>query len=123
MAQILDYDPGAELDDDRKPWNGSHNTPRMSLWLFLANSHRINYPWSAYDGATLCGGTLTLYFLNATVTVVGRHLKPLAALVGNQGVWYIREQHVSPFEATDDDPFVDSITLSPPDPAALSHKP
>jgi redox-sensitive bicupin YhaK (pirin superfamily) len=82
------------------------------------------YPYSAYEGATLRGaGELTLYFTQGTVTVIGRHLEPLAALVGNEGVSSIRAQHTSPFAILEGAPYIERIDIGPPNVAALGKKP
>jgi hypothetical protein len=57
---------------------------------------------------------LTLYFYQATIRIRGRDMEKLADMVERHGVRFIREQHLSAFEAEGARGQIERIEVTPP---------
>lgn len=86
----------------------------MAVRFRFADGTWRSFAYHNYNGAMFLGGALKVFFVDGTVTVVGRHLAELTERLDECQVAYVQEQHVSEFEAEEADAYIDRIELAEP---------
>ena len=116
-----DPDTSAEDSDYGQAW-GTARVPQMMLSVRFKNGNRRFFAYLDLAGGDYVGEVIRLYFHHATVMVRGKGLQELAGHAERQTVRYIREQHVSPFEAGGTPCYIERIEIGPPQLDALAQK-
>jgi hypothetical protein len=116
-----DPSTNAEDSDYGQAW-GTARQPQMMLSVRFANGNRRFFAYTDLAGGDYLGNVIRLYFYHATLMVRGKGLEELAGQAERQTVRYIREQHVSPFEAGEMAGYIERIEIGPPQLEALSQK-
>jgi hypothetical protein len=122
MPNRQDSNTNAEDSDYGRAW-GRSGLPQMMLSVRFADGNRRFFAYTDFAGGDYLGDVLRLYFYHATLMVRGRDLEELAGQVERQTVRYIRERHVSPFEADKPPCYIERIEIGPPQLEALGRKP
>ena len=115
-------DKATEEVEQRRPW-GNREQPQMMLDLRLENGDAIAFQYYSLVAPRVSGGFLKLFFEHSTVTIRGRHLKELYPHLQRHCTAYVQERHVSEFEATDSEPYIERIEFGPADLTALTRRP
>lgn len=112
----------AAAEEAARPW--VHRTsPQMMLALHFAGGDRIAFEYFHLISPRLLGGTiLKLHFLNATVTIHGRHLEGLFDHVATHTAAIVREKHESEFSVGVYAPYVERIEVGRADMDGVAHR-
>jgi hypothetical protein len=114
-------DPGtnAEDSDYGRAW-GSARLPQMMLSVRFKNGNRRFFAYIDLAGGDYLGDVIRLYFHHATLMIRGKGLEELAGQMERQTVRYVREQHISVYEAEETECYIERIEIGPPQLDALS---
>jgi hypothetical protein len=93
---------------------GLSRVPPMMLSLRFMDGNRRSFSYAELVGTEYKKDVLTLYFYQATVRIRGRDMEKLADTIERHGVRFIREQHLSPFEANGGQGQIERIEIAPP---------
>jgi hypothetical protein len=80
------------------------------------------FPYTDLVGGDYLGDVIRLYFYHATLMIRGKGLEELAGQTERQTVRYIREQHVSLYEAGETSCYIERIEVGLPQLEALCQK-
>ena len=120
-ASRQDQGTNAEDSDYGRAW-GAARLPQMMLSMRFANGNRRFFAYTDFVGGDYLGDVIRLYFYHGTVVIRGKGLEELEAQIERQTVRYIREQHVSAFEAGEASCYIERIEVGLPQLEALSQK-
>lgn len=97
--------------EENLPLRGLRRWQQPTLILRLESGDMDAFPYAEFQEAEFRGSFIRLHFLRAVVTIHGSNLGKLFEDLAQFHVWYVRERHISEFEVTDAEAFIEKIDI------------
>jgi hypothetical protein len=107
-------DSAWSVDEETQGAWGVSARPQLMLSVRFVDGNRRFFSYAELGGGACTKDVLALYFYQATLRIRGRGLEELADQIERQGVRFIKEQHVTPFEAKGIARYIERIEVGPP---------
>jgi hypothetical protein len=112
-------EPEETADQENKSMQAA-NKPQMMLALHFAHGRERLFSYADLMGVDVNGDTLRLYFIHATVTVViGTGMIRVVDGLRRHIVFRLRESTAAPFDTGQEEVFIRSMEIGPPEVEAL----